>query len=94
MTKNIIITKDEALRLTGTLGDKFAVVHNPDFIHPSIELYPLTSKILSPKLLKAVVMDMDGTTTTTENICIHSLEFMIRKITGRMDVKKDRKSVV
>ncbi len=87
MTKNIIITKDEALRLTGTLGDKFTVVHNPGFIHPSIELYPLTPKILSPKLLKAVVMDMDGTTTTTEEICIHSLEFMIRIITGRVDVK-------
>lgn len=88
MIKNKIILTDEALRLTGGFGKEFALVHNPDFIHPPIELYPLTPKIMKSKELKAVVMDMDGTTTTTEEICIHSLEYMVRIITGRMDAAK------
>lgn len=88
LSKNKIIEVDEALRLTAGFGNEFALIHNPDFVHPSFELYPLTPKILKPKALKAVVMDMDGTTTTTEEICIHSLEYMIRKITARMDTDK------
>ncbi|MBZ0201104.1 MAG: hypothetical protein K8H86_14625 [Ignavibacteriaceae bacterium] len=88
MSKNKIIKNSEALRLTATFGDEFAVVNNSGFIHPSVELYPLTPKIVKPKSLKAVVMDMDGTTTTTEEICLHSLEYMVRKITGRMSSSK------
>ena len=29
---------------------------------------------------------MDGTTTTTEELCIHSLEYMVRKMSGRMSL--------
>ncbi len=66
-------------------GSEFAVVNNPDYIHPEFEIYPLAPKILHPVTkLSAAVMDMDGTTTTTESLCIHSLEYMIRKITDRM----------
>jgi beta-phosphoglucomutase-like phosphatase (HAD superfamily) len=31
-------------------------------------------------------MDMDGTTTTTEELCLHSLETMVRRITERPNV--------
>lgn len=83
--KKKFVTKKEAKQLISKLGDEFAVVKNPGYIHPEYELYPLAPKIKKPlKNLTASVMDMDGTTTTTEALCIHSLEFMIRKLSGRM----------
>ncbi|MDI6784951.1 MAG: hypothetical protein QME64_12775 [bacterium] len=66
--------------------DEVAVVKNPAYINSPLELYPLAAKHRQPlKQLIGVVKDMDGTTTTTEPLCIHSLEWMVRKITGRMD---------
>ncbi len=77
--------QQQAASLIKQLGNDFAVVKNPDYIHPAFELYPLAQKITSPlDNLAGVVMDMDGTTTTTEELCIHSLEYMIRKMSGRM----------
>lgn len=68
------------------LGNDFSLIQNPNYIHPKFELVQLAPRIVSPRNdLIAVVMDMDGTTTTTEEICIHSLEYMMRKISGRMD---------
>ncbi|MCP4643179.1 MAG: hypothetical protein GY851_22215 [bacterium] len=32
--------------------------------------------------MTGAVMDMDGTTTTTEPLCLHSLDTMVRRITG------------
>lgn len=83
--KKKFINKKEAKSFIAKLGDEFAVVKNPVYIHPEYELYPLTKKIKSTDKLVAAVMDMDGTTTTTELLCIHSLEFMIRKFSGRID---------
>lgn len=70
--------------LAAELGAEFAVVENPGYVHPPFEMYPLAPKQteLSRGLVGAV-MDMDGTTTTTEALCIHSLETMVRRITGR-----------
>ena len=66
--------------------DEVAVVKNPSYINSPVELYPLAAKHRQPlKQLIGVVKDMDGTTTTTEPLCLHSLEWMVRKITGRMD---------
>lgn len=80
------ITQSEAIELLKSKGKNFVVVQNPAYVFPSFELYPLAPPTPLPiKKLAAVVMDMDGTTTSTEEICIHSLEFMIRKITGRND---------
>jgi len=74
-----------AYEIIRELGNEFAVIKNPDYIHPAYELYPLAPKITEPvDELVAVVMDMDGTTTTTESLCLHSLEYMVRKITSRM----------
>ena len=71
------------------MGNEFALVKNPRYIHPEYELYPLAPKIKKPlSNLTAAVMDMDGTTTTTELLCIHSLEFMVRKFSNRIDPKK------
>ncbi len=79
------IQQNEAEQYVSKLGKEFAVVKNPDYIHPPFELYPLAPKITQPlDNLAAVVMDMDGTTTTTEPLCIHSLEFMVRRITDRI----------
>ncbi len=83
--KKKFANKKEAKQLISKLSDEFAVVKNPGYIHPEYELYPLAPKIKKPvNNLTAAVMDMDGTTTTTEALCIHSLEFMIRKLSGKM----------
>jgi beta-phosphoglucomutase-like phosphatase (HAD superfamily) len=77
---------EQAARLISRLGREFAVVRNPAYVHPAYEVYPLAPKITEPRQrIAAVVKDMDGTTTTTEALCLHSLEHMVRRITGRMD---------
>ncbi|HNY26193.1 MAG TPA: hypothetical protein PKH31_02315 [Candidatus Sumerlaeota bacterium] len=68
-----------------TLGcQEVALVRNPSYIYAPLEIYPLPPRITGnlPRLA-GVVMDMDGTTTTTEPLCIHSLEWMTRQVTGR-----------
>ncbi|RPI60888.1 MAG: hypothetical protein EHM44_09640, partial [Ignavibacteriales bacterium] len=87
--KKKFANKKEAKQLLSKLGDEYAVVKNPGYIHPEYELYPLASKIKKPvETLAASVMDMDGTTTTTEALCIYSLEFIIRKLSGRMTAEQ------
>lgn len=84
MTKKFV-NKASAAGLLSNLGNEFVVIHNPSYIHPEYEVVPLAKKLHQPaKYLAGTVMDMDGTTTTTEDLCIHSLEFMVRKITGRI----------
>lgn len=79
------LTVKQASKIMSQLGSEFAIVKNPDYIHPAFEFYPLAPKIFHPvEQLCAAVMDMDGTTTTTESLCLHSLEYMVRKITDRM----------
>lgn len=84
MSKNKIISVKDVLKEYKTLENEFAVVFNPAGIFPEKEYYILPKKITKVKTLHGVVMDMDGTTTTTEELCIHSLEFMVRKITGKL----------
>lgn len=94
---------DDAARLLKSLGEEFALVRNPNYVHPAFELYPLAPKLKPPlSRLTAAVMDMDGTTTTTETLCLHSLETMVRRITGRpskddwpgLDPDKDYPNVI
>ena len=88
MSNKKFINNKQASALVKNFGQEFAVIHNPAYIYPPVELYPLAPKLTEPaKSIKAIVMDMDGTTTTTEEICIHSLEYMVRKISNRMDKK-------
>ncbi len=73
-----------AIELISRFGGEYAVVENPGYVYPPYDIYPLAprSEVLTEGLLGAV-MDMDGTTTTTEPLCLHSLEMMVRRITGR-----------
>jgi len=86
MTLPKFANRPAAVDLVTRLGEDFAVVQNPSYVYPPYELYPLPPKrtMLSDGIIGAV-MDMDGTTTTTEPLCIHSLETMVRRITGRED---------
>ena len=75
-----------AARLAGALSDQYAIVANPPYIYPSYDVYPLSkgTPVLEDGLL-AAVMDMDGTTTTTEPLCINALDTMVRRCCGRAD---------
>lgn len=78
-----IMSKKEAAKLFAKNSNEIAVVTNPKNIYPEYELYPLAKKLTSVDYFPvAVVMDMDGTTTTTEELCLHSLEYAIRKMSG------------
>jgi len=77
---------DRAVDIFKRLGEEFAIVKNPSYVHPPFEFYPLAPKINQPReKIVGIVQDMDGTTTTTEALCLHSLEYMVRKITGWED---------
>ncbi|MEJ5306063.1 MAG: hypothetical protein WHV63_08980 [Ignavibacteria bacterium] len=77
-----IINSQEATENLLSLSDEFVIIKNPDFIFPGYEVVPLAKKIFNLDNFIAAVMDMDGTTTTTEELCVESLEFMIRKMSG------------
>jgi len=79
-----IIDRTTAVELLKNLSEEFAVIRNPGYVHPEFELAPLAPKLTAPLgHLTAAVMDMDGTTTTTEELCIHSLEYMLRAMSGK-----------
>jgi len=94
--------QEEAVRLFKKLGKEYAVIKNPSYVYPDYEFYPLPPKIRTPReKLVAIVKDMDGTTTTTEQLCLHSQEFMVGKITGMgrdpgwgLDKKKDYPHII
>lgn len=83
-----VMPLDEALRCwREAVGDcdEIAVVANPSYVASPYELYPLAPRNPGPlDALLGAVMDMDGTTTTTEPLCLHSLEWMVRVVTDRM----------
>jgi beta-phosphoglucomutase-like phosphatase (HAD superfamily) len=65
-------------------GQEYIAIQNPNYVFAEVDLCPLAPRITTPrKKLLAIVQDMDGTTTTTENLCLHSLETMVRRFTGR-----------
>ncbi len=62
-------------------SQQVAVVRNPSYIYAPLEFYPLAPKPTRPlESIHGIVKDMDGTTTTTEVLCLHSLEWMVRAI--------------
>ncbi|MFO7873374.1 MAG: hypothetical protein R6U62_02725 [Bacteroidales bacterium] len=73
-------------------GGTYAEVHNPSYVYPPVEYYPLAAPNPEVSVLKAALMDMDGTTTTTEVLCVHSLEMMMRRMSGRM-TREDWKGI-
>ncbi len=87
MTKNNrhTVRSDKLSAHFRKLGDEFVIIENPNYVHPEFEICPIAPKITEKrKHLMGIVQDMDGTTTTTENLCLYSLETMVRKFTGRL----------
>ncbi len=73
----------DAGRLVAQLGDDFAVVKNPPYVFPAYDVYVLAAPHRQlDEGLTAAVMDMDGTTTTTEVLCTGALEAMVQRLSG------------
>ncbi|MFH0735946.1 MAG: hypothetical protein V1773_00055 [bacterium] len=84
---NRIISPGTAGEHLSHLSDEFSIINNPAYIFPPFEILPLASKISTKRdHIAAFVTDMDGTTTTTEELCLYSLEFMIRTMSGKLTV--------
>ena len=82
MSHSIIDKKQAAEYLTG-FSDLFVRIQNPSTVYPSHEICPLALPLTAfSELPVAALMDMDGTTTTTETLCLHSLEFAVRAAMG------------
>jgi hypothetical protein len=65
---------------------EFAQVRNLEYVSSPHELYPLAPRVTPPlERIVAFAVDMDGTSTTTEPLALHALEYMVRRITGRME---------
>jgi len=74
-----------------SLGSEFVVIKNPQTVFPEYEVVPISNQnIYARKKIPAVVMDMDGTTTTTEILCLFSLQLMIRKMSGNYQFLLDK----
>jgi beta-phosphoglucomutase-like phosphatase (HAD superfamily) len=70
---------------TGLGTTEFARVRNLDYVYSPGELYPLAPRVHPPLArIAAFVVDMDGTSTTTEPLALHALEYMVRRFTGRL----------
>src|SRR5262245_6956820 len=84
------LTRAEAAALVGdgaALPDavEFAQVRNLDYIYSPFELYSLAPRNPGPlPRIVAFAVDMDGTSTTTEPLALHALEYMVRRMTGRL----------
>lgn len=61
-----ITDKKKAVEVIQNSGEEFAIIKNPDYVFEENSIYPLAPKINSLKNIVGIVMDMDGTTTTTE----------------------------
>ncbi|MBD3225898.1 MAG: hypothetical protein GF313_14310 [Caldithrix sp.] len=82
------LDREQAQSALAKTGKHFVIIQNPDYIEPAHDVVPLAEPTATPlRAVKAVVMDMDGTTTTTETLCLHALEYMVRSVTGRIDQK-------
>jgi beta-phosphoglucomutase-like phosphatase (HAD superfamily) len=69
----------------GLGATEFACVRNLDYVYSPGELYPLAPRVRPPlERIVAFVVDMDGTSTTTEPLALHALEYMVRRFTGRL----------
>jgi beta-phosphoglucomutase-like phosphatase (HAD superfamily) len=78
---------DRLAELSAELGvTEFAQVRNLEYVFSPGELYPLAPHVRPPlERIVAFALDMDGTSTTTEPLALHALEYMVRRITGRVE---------
>ena len=67
-----------------TSASEFACVPNLGYVFAPHTTYPLAPVVRPPlKRIAAFATDMDGTSTTTEPLALHALEYMVRRFTGR-----------
>ncbi len=65
--------------------DELVAVRNLGFIPHARDLYLLSPQTALPlDTIAAFAVDMDGTSTTTEPLALHALEYMMRCVTNRM----------
>lgn len=77
------VKADGAPEMLSGLAEDFALIHHPGHGYPPYELCPLPPRTFTlGRGLEAVFMDMDGTTTTTEDLCLNALEYMVRRMSG------------
>lgn len=83
---DIAAAADQLRQAARDLGvTEIAQVRNLDYVFAPFELYPLAPRVKPPlERIAAFAVDMDGTSTTTEPLALHSLEYMVRRFTGRM----------
>ena len=80
---NKIISRNQAADMMVSRGDQFVRIPNPSYVYPPYEICPIAPALKEFNTTPlAAVMDMDGTTTTTETLCIHALEHAVRKAMG------------
>ncbi len=78
-----IIEKTQAAALATGQSELFVRIPNPSYVFPPYEICPIAALLVAfDRPPVAAVMDMDGTTTTTETLCLHSLEHAVRKAMG------------
>lgn len=69
----------------GLGATEVAVVRNLEYVFAPVEFYPLAPRVTEPlDRIAAFAVDMDGTSTTTEPLAVHSLEYMVRRFTNRL----------
>jgi len=76
----------DAHALLALLGGEFAVLPGPPHAFPPYEIIPLAPK--RDHLAgwpEAILLDMDGTLTSTEPLCLRALEEVLRLATGHED---------
>ncbi len=75
------------VELAAAMGStEVAIVRNLALVPAPRELYLLAPPAPLPvPAIAAFAVDMDGTSTTTEPLALHALEYMVRRITGRME---------
>ena len=82
-----VSTEQVAEQTAGAAGlsgvEEFARVRNLEYVFSPCELYPLAPHSRPPlEHIAAFAVDMDGTSTTTEPLALHALEYMVRRCTN------------
>ncbi|MBI1318203.1 MAG: hypothetical protein GC168_04520 [Candidatus Hydrogenedens sp.] len=77
---------EQAMEELRRQGGEFIVLENLAGVYPPFDLVPLAPKYARvPGKLLAVLFDMDGTTTLTEDICMYSLDYAYRRMAANPD---------
>jgi beta-phosphoglucomutase-like phosphatase (HAD superfamily) len=77
---------DQAMEALRQQGGEFIVLTNLAGVYPPYDIVPLAPKQTRvPGDLLAVLFDMDGTTTLTEDICMYSLDYALRRMALNAD---------